>query len=563
MMQPISIMVVEDEGLVSLYLQKTLKEFGYQIAGSAFSGEEALAKINLLPPDLIMMDYQLKGKLTGVQTAKLIKETLDIPIIFLTAYSNKDTLEEIIKTEPFGYLLKPVDEKVLYTTIETALTRHRLESKLKEQEQLVRRLNNDLEQRVKERTHELKVANLELKIQIGLRSVLENELRLSLEKEKELSELKTRFIATTSHEFRTPLSIILSSSEMLGTYGHRWSEDKKKDLLNRIIVAVKHMTTMLQDVLFLNKDDAGKLEFQPQPNDLRKFLLQIVEEARTSDLREWQINFKESNESQVIWLDEKLLHQILNNLLSNAMKYSPDHQKIDLELRWYPNKVEISVRDYGIGIPLADQANLFESFFRAKNVGSIGGTGLGLSILKRAVDRHGGHIKVESTEGNGTTFTVILPITPPPIPTPNPVPTIHDDFNSSVEELEHHWSLLERAVESTKTGIIIIDQRRPNWPIVYCNSGFEQMTGYDRDEILGENYRFLLEEDSTQPGLSEARTAMLEGRDATVILRNYRKDGTIFLNELNLSPIKDNAGAVINIIGTMRDVTHQNYGALD
>jgi PAS domain S-box-containing protein len=144
-----------------------------------------------------------------------------------------------------------------------------------------------------------------------------------------------------------------------------------------------------------------------------------------------------------------------------------------------------------------------------------------------------------------------------------PDPTIHEDYTNSVEELEHHWSLLERAVEATKTGIIIIDQRRPDWPIVYCNSGFEQMTGYDRVEILGENYRFLLEEDSIQPGLSEARTAMLEGRDATVILRNYRKDGTIFLNELNLSPVKDNTGAVINIIGTMRDVTHQNHGALD
>ena len=556
-MQPISVMVVEDEGLVSLFLQKTLKEFGYQIAASAFSGEEALSKAILQKPDLILMDYQLKGHLSGVETAKLIKQTLDVPVIFLTAYSNKDTIEEIIKAEPFGYLLKPVDERVLYTTIETAITRYRLETKLEEQEQLVRKLNEDLEFRVKERTHELKVANHELKIQIGLRNILENELHLSLEKEKELSDLKTRFIATTSHEFRTPLSIILSSSEMLGTYGYKWSEEKKKDLINRIIVAVKHMTTLLQDILFLNKDDAGKLEFKPEPRDLGKLIHEIMEEARSSDQREWIISLTESEGPQIIWVDEKLLHQILNNLLSNAMKYSPTRQEIDIELRWRSYEVEIRVHDYGIGIPAKDQANLFDSFFRADNVGSIGGTGLGLTILKRAVDHHGGSIKVESIEGAGSTFIVSLPITLPPAP--EVASPINDDFNKGIVELDQHWSLLERALEATKTGIIIIDQCRPDWPIVYCNSGFEQMTGYSRDEILGQNYRFLLDEDHAQPGITEVRTAMMEGRESTIILRNYRKDGTLFLNELNLSPVKDNGGSVINIIGTMHDVTRQYH----
>ncbi len=105
------------------------------------------------------MDYQLKGKLSGVETGWLIKQTQDIPIIFITAYNNKETLDEIIKAEPFGYLLKPIDESVLYTTIETAISRHRLEAKLKEQEQLVRNFNTDLERRVKERTYELDVAN--------------------------------------------------------------------------------------------------------------------------------------------------------------------------------------------------------------------------------------------------------------------------------------------------------------------------------------------------------------------------------------------------------------------
>lgn len=557
-MQLTSIMVVEDEGLVSLYLQKTLKEFGYQISGSAFSGEEALVKINSHKPDLILMDYQLKGTLSGVETAKVIKKTLDIPIVFLTAYSNKDTIEEIIKAEPFGYLLKPVDEKVLYTTIETAITRHRLETKLKTQEQLVSKLNEELEFRVKERTHELKVANLELRNQIALRSILENELRLSLVKEKELSELKTRFISTASHEFRTPLSIILSSSEMLGIYGHKWSEEKKKLILNRIIIAVKRMTTLLDDVLFLNKDDAGKLDFQPKPQDLHNLILEIIEDARNSNLRDWKINFNESNDAQVISVDKKLFHQIINNLLSNAMKYSPDHNEIDLNVQWYTNEVEIKVRDYGIGIPATDQLRLFESFFRANNVGAINGTGLGLTILKRAVDRHGGKISFESAEGMGTTFKVTLPINLPP-PAPESDPTIHDIFNHDLIEIEQHWSLLEKAVEATKTGIIIIDQGRPEWPIVYCNSSFEQMTGYNRDEVLGGQYHFLIEDDGLQPGLVEVKAAVAEGRDTRVVLRNYRKDGTHFLNQVSLSPVRDNGGLVTNIVGTMQDVTYQSY----
>lgn len=184
-MQQLNIMVVEDEGLVSLYLQKTLKGFGYKIASSAFSGEEALRKVggSGQKTDLVLMDYQLKGLLNGVETAILIRQTFDVPIIFLTAYSNNAVFEEIIGSEPFGYLIKPVDERVLHTTIQTAISRHRLEIKLKEHDQLLGSQNTDLERQVKQSASKLEVANLKLTDQIGLGSILETKLRLFLEKE--------------------------------------------------------------------------------------------------------------------------------------------------------------------------------------------------------------------------------------------------------------------------------------------------------------------------------------------------------------------------------------------
>lgn len=558
------IMVVEDEKRLSIYLQETLKELGYQIAASAVSGEEALSKVTGQKPDLVLMDYKLKGELNGVETARLMRQDLDVPIIFLTAYTNQQMIEEILQAAPFGFLLKPINEKALYTTIEAAITRHQLEMQLKEQKQLVNKLNEELEQKVKDRTHALEVASLkldvinhELKKEISLRGILEDELRLSLENEKELSELKTRFIATTSHEFRTPLSIILSSSELLGTYAQKWNEEKKKEVFSRIIAAVNHMTLLLEDILFLNKADAGKLEFQPQPVDLKQFLLEIIEEARSTDLSEWLINLTECGPSQPAWIDKKLFHQMLNNLLSNAMKYSPDRQEIEVELGWQSSEFEIKVRDYGIGIPDAAQPKLFESFFRASNVGLTSGTGLGLTIVKRGIDRHGGTISVESTEGKGTTFILTLPIMPLlDHYITLPATLNNENFTNTVKELEQHWWLLERAVEASTTGIIIIDQRRPDRRIIYCNTGFEHLTGYSRDEILGRNYRFLLGEDTAQPGLSEVEAALAENRDIIRVLRNYRKDGTLFLGELNLSPVRDSLGLVVNIIGTIHNVTN-------
>jgi len=284
---------------------------------------------------------------------------------------------------------------------------------------------------------ELISASTELGLMIQ-RKQAEGEIRKALEKEKELTELKSRFVSMTSHEFRTPLTTIQSSAELIERYSQRWSEEKKQIHLYRIQTSVKHMTKLLNDILIIGKAEAGKLEYSPVPLDLEKFCSNLVEELKLNDTNQHIITFQVGNgesrmgseeiddSSEAIksmfdapdsplrtnlpYLDEKLLRQILENLLSNALKYSPSNTSVEFTLYYHQNQAIFQIRDQGIGIPNQDKGLLFETFHRATNVGTIAGTGLGLAIVKKCVDLHKGQIAVESEVGLGTTFTVTLPV---------------------------------------------------------------------------------------------------------------------------------------------------------
>lgn len=242
------------------------------------------------------------------------------------------------------------------------------------------------------------------------RKQLEQELIISLEKEKELSELKSRFVAMTSHEFRTPLSTILSSSELLEHYRHKWSEEKQLTHLHRIQTAVKRMTEMLNDILAIGKLEATKVDFRPKSFDLVAYCRYLIEETQLILNTKQAINFSSQYESISCCMDDKLLAHILGNLLSNAVKYSPDNIGIKFTISCKKGQVIFKIQDWGIGIPPEDIPHLFESFYRAKNVGNILGTGLGLAIVKRCVNVHKGEIFVTSKLGVGTLFTVVLPL---------------------------------------------------------------------------------------------------------------------------------------------------------
>ncbi|WP_420322001.1 ATP-binding protein [Flagellimonas sp.] len=239
----------------------------------------------------------------------------------------------------------------------------------------------------------------------------ENERKMlqNLEKEKELSDLKSRFISTASHEFRTPLSVILSSTTLIEKQNEQGQEDRRLKHLKRIKSNVQHLVTVLNDFLSLSKLEEGKTVAKPEWFNLIEFSKSIVEQLELSKKDGQAIEFEYSTNNVAVFLDPKLMRHILLNLLGNAIKYSAEGQKIILKIQEDEQQVTIETKDEGIGIPLNEQQYLFQRFFRAKNSLNIAGTGLGLHIVKQYVELMRGSLSFESIENMGSTFTVIFP----------------------------------------------------------------------------------------------------------------------------------------------------------
>ena len=362
-MTEIKILVVEDELIAAESLALDLRRQGYQVVGIVDSGAKAINKISDTMPDLIIMDILLKGEMDGVSTTEQIHNYYPIPVVYLTAYADKNTLERAKETSPYGYLVKPYKPQDLSTTIEIALTKHREDRQIEQQ----------------------------------------------LQQEQRLSKLRANALSIASHDLRTPLATILSSSELLRYYGDRWSLEQKTKHFQRIESTVIEMTELLEDLLTTRKLEEGKLLFQPLPLDIVNFCTQIVEEFRLNLNSKHQLFFICNHHYYQGYFDEKLLRHILLNLISNACKYSPQGGKIMVKLTCELSKITFQIQDEGIGMSTADQGNIFQIFERATNVGNIKGTGLGLYIVKQAVKLHKGIIGVESQEGIGTCFTITIP----------------------------------------------------------------------------------------------------------------------------------------------------------
>lgn len=243
---------------------------------------------------------------------------------------------------------------------------------------------------------------------ISQRKQAEEALRKSIEHEKELGNLKSRFVSMASHEFRTPLASILATTETLTMYRDKMDDDKINARLDKIRQQVMHMKEIMDDVLQLARVQAGRMEFNPSEGNLDVLFREIIEEFDIQEAYHGRIIYTHSIQPIITWYDPRLMRQIISNFVSNALKYS-SLQPIYITVQQLDEVVKISFQDSGIGIPPEDIKYLFEPFHRATNVGTISGTGLGLSISKQAVELHQGQILVESQVGIGTTFTVLIP----------------------------------------------------------------------------------------------------------------------------------------------------------
>jgi PAS domain S-box-containing protein len=274
----------------------------------------------------------------------------------------------------------------------------------KELEQIsneVRKLNAELEAKVEERTMILKEALQRLEQSQG-------ELSDALDKERQLNEIKSRFVSMASHEFRTPLSTVLSSASLLAKYTNTDEQDKRLKHIEKIKSSVKHLNDILEDFLSLGKLDEGKVEGHPVEFDLKDFIRETTDEMRGLLKNGQQIN-TEYEGVTMIECDKKLLKNVIINLITNAIKFSDEGKEILVTTRATAQEVVINVKDQGIGIPEDDLEHLFSSFFRGANVINIQGTGLGLHIVKRYLELIGGQVNVESTLGEGTTISITIP----------------------------------------------------------------------------------------------------------------------------------------------------------
>ncbi len=398
---PISILVLEDDpediDLLKAYLAKT-KNFQatFESVESLAEGLEYLSqhKVDVVLCDLSLPDAQ------GIDTfCTLYAQFPQLAIIILSGLDDEELAVQALAEGAQDYLIKGGFNRHLLTrTILFALERQQLRLKQEKFSQL-------LEEQVNKRTAELNHAVQQLREK-------DAQLREALAQEKELSELKSRIISTISHEYRTPLTTILSSAELLETYRHKWDNEKQNKYFQKIQNAVYHLTDIVDDVLFINKAEFEKLEFQPNFLDLVDLCRGLVEELQATINHQHHLIFIHQGEAKPFWGDSKRLRHLFTNLISNAIKYSPQGGTIKVNYIGEKTRVIIQISDEGIGIPLEDRDKLFKSFSRASNVSTIAGTGLGLSIAKKCVELHQGEITFTSTVGVGTTFTLSLPNNP-------------------------------------------------------------------------------------------------------------------------------------------------------
>lgn len=283
-------------------------------------------------------------------------------------------------------------------------------SEIKEKDNQIYELNTQLEKKIRLRTQELRDTVAILKREVKRRKEAENKIKDALQRERELNDLKTKFLSLVSHEFKTPLSGILTAATLVGKYNTEEGQGKREKHLKTIIGEVRRLNTILTDFLSIERLEQGKEVYRLVDFSLSKVVNEVIYDANMILKDGQKINYPQNIDDTIINQDERIVGLALTNLLHNAIKYSPEDTEIDFRVNLSENKITFHIKDQGIGIPEADQKHIFDRYFRAENVLLTQGTGIGLNIIKAHIENLGGSIYFKSKENTGSVFTMELPL---------------------------------------------------------------------------------------------------------------------------------------------------------
>jgi len=400
---PIHVLVIDDDEEDFIIFRDIMAEMKHRkfVMEWSESYENGLAAIEQKRHDVYLVDYRLGAK-TGLE---LIQEAIarghEGPFIILTGQNDMEVDTSAMQAGAADYLVKstitalPLERSIRYSMQQARNMRE------------IKDLNVQLENRVRERTYVLEEAMKALEKSRA-------ELSISLEREKEVNEMKSRFVSMASHEFRTPLATILSSLALISKYALAGEHDKEKKHIERIKASVHGLADLLNDFLSVSKLEEGKVHSIAENFQITELVAEVIEEMQTVSKPGQVLNYKHLGPVEVL-LDKKIVRHILLNLISNSIKFSPQNAEVFVNTRVLDQQVSLRVEDSGMGISDEDQKHLFERFFRGKNATNVQGTGLGLNIVANYLNVVGGRIELRSALQQGSVFEVTLPFAQAPV----------------------------------------------------------------------------------------------------------------------------------------------------
>lgn len=384
------ILIVEDDMITSRIIKRILENKGYYITSIVDTSDKIINSIEVERPDLILMDIVIKGETNGIESARIIKDRYEIPVIYLTSDSSDQTIERAKDTEPFGYLIKPLNEKILLTTIELAIQKQNFHNK--KILETLRQANDELEKRVKDRTQELEKANEELKKEIWHRQLAEENLKKS-----ERLAMIGKMSAVLAHEIRNPLNSIKINTDILSEVESLSDNNKRR--IQIIQKEVNRLDSLVKEVLMFSRQSTPLMtSFR-----IKNFLDGLISQIKP-DENQMQVEIRNEAADIEIKGDIEKLKQVFLNIIINAIDAVPENGEIRIATEVNEDRIEILVIDNGYGIEYPDR--VFEPFFTTKSMG----TGLGLAVSQNIIEQHNGQLYIKSSTPGETIFCISLPI---------------------------------------------------------------------------------------------------------------------------------------------------------